>query len=159
MSKSLHLTPKGLNRARFQAYAKLLRLRSGGQAEPPEDSLAFLTDDDEGPDAGEDDDDSIAPAALFDGHEDRMKRAFLDRLAELVANEKGGPHVSATLMVEWPDRVVVLVAKNTGIDRDLATFLASLEVLIRRVAMSGSWAVLPLSSPYLNTRRGVDNEN
>lgn len=145
MSKSLHFTPKSLNRARFQAYEKLILLKSGGQAEPLEDSLAFLTYDDEGSDAGEGDDDSTAPTTLFDGGEDKMKRAFLDRLAELVANENGGPHVSATLMIEWPDRVVVLVAKNRGIDKDLATFLASLEASIRQVAMSGSWAVLPLS--------------
>lgn len=106
---------------------------------------ASKTDDNEGSDAGEDDDDSTAPTTLFDGSDDKMKKAFLDRLAELVANEKGGPHVSATLMIEWPDRVVVLVAKNRGIDKDLATFLASLKASIRRLTILGSQTVLPLS--------------
>lgn len=93
---------------------------------------------DEQSDAGEDTDDYVAPATLSDGSEDRMKRAFLDRLAELVANDKGGPHVSATMMIEWPDRAVVLVAKNIGIDKDLATFLAELEAIIRKLSQSGS---------------------
>lgn len=117
MTESFHWASQRLiHGSRFQAYAKLLKLRSGGQADRPEYSTAFLADDepgDEESDAGEDTNDSVARAMLSDSREDRMKRAFLDRLAELVANAKGGPHVSATMMIEWPDRAVVLVAKKT----------------------------------------------
>ncbi|UKZ88150.1 uncharacterized protein TrAFT101_003913 [Trichoderma asperellum] len=100
---------KGPDKSRFEAYAKLLRLKNGGQikeasnfSEMPDEETEFdKPDDTDSVNANE--------FLLFDKR--KLKRAFLDRLSELVANEKGGHHVSSSLMIEWPDRVDVLVKK------------------------------------------------
>lgn len=105
---------EGWDKSRFEAYAKLLRLKNGGQIEEASDSNSTETADEqmEFSDLNSPDSVNVEPLSRFD--ETKLKRSFLDRLSELIANEKGGPHVSASLMVEWPDRVDVLVAKNTG---------------------------------------------
>lgn len=102
---------EGWDKSKFEAYAKLLRLKNGGQIEEASDSTE-RADEQEISDLDSPDSVNVKPLSRFD--ETKLKRSFLDRLSELVANEKGGQHVSASLMVEWPDRVDVLVAKNTG---------------------------------------------
>lgn len=128
---------RGLSQARFQAYMKLLRLRNGGQVAELVDSSPFLGDEDDVNDTEVGD--SLCPTTLCDSREDEVRKAFLDRLAELVSTFKGGKHVSACLMVQWPDRVEVLVAKNSGIGKDDATwtFLKDLEDMLRRYASAG----------------------
>ena len=134
MSASFHWGLRGLDKARFDAYARLLRLRNGGQIEEATD-FAGLPDEEDPADP--DDDDSVNAGILSRSDETRLKKAFLDRLSELVANEKGGAFVSAALMIEWPDRVDILVTKNNGIKegdpcRDmLETLASSLRVIAR----------------------------
>ncbi|EFX02917.1 hypothetical protein CMQ_2846 [Grosmannia clavigera kw1407] len=77
----------GLDVARFEAYAKLLCLRNGGQVE--ETSMYV--------DLNNDDDDII---------NDQVD------ISSLASAEKGGKQVACCMMVEWPDHVDVLVAKN-----------------------------------------------
>ena len=111
----------------LHAYAKLLRLRTGGKIQEAS-SFEELPDDDDGLLAA-DDADSIAVHQLSHFNEDKLKRLFLDRLAELVANVKDVQYVAVSLMVEWPDRVDVYVARNEGIDegRPDGEFLKTLE--------------------------------
>ncbi|KAL7912931.1 hypothetical protein GGI35DRAFT_476750 [Trichoderma velutinum] len=112
MSSSLPWGMNGLDKSRFEAYAKLLRLKNGGQIEPTSD---FSELHDEGIELDKSDDTDSANANVFPLFDERkLKRAFLDRLSELIANEKGGRHVSSSLMIEWPDRVDILVARNNG---------------------------------------------
>ncbi|KAL6908675.1 hypothetical protein GGI43DRAFT_379518 [Trichoderma evansii] len=75
---------------------------------------------------------------LFD--ERKLKRAFLDRLSELIANEKGGLHVSSSLMIEWPDRVDILVARNNGFKEGDVTLrmLETIASSLRDISMLGS---------------------
>lgn len=103
---------KGLDKSRFEAYAKLLRLKNGGQIKEAS-NFSEMPDEETELDKPDDTDSvNVNEFLLFDKR--KLKRAFLDRLSELVANEKGGHHVSSSLMIEWPDRVDVLVAKNNG---------------------------------------------
>ncbi|KAK0735080.1 hypothetical protein B0T26DRAFT_690770 [Lasiosphaeria miniovina] len=117
MSTSFSWGQSGLNKSRFEAYTKLLRLRNGGQVEESSDFSERPDDDIELTDPS-DGTESLRVHNLSHVDNSRLKRAFLDRLSELVANSKGGHHVSAALMVEWPDRVDVLVARNSGFKPD-----------------------------------------
>lgn len=137
MSATFTWASQGLDQARFQALAKLLRLRSGGQIEEPEDSIHYLDIELERKDVS--DNDSTTTTVIHDTGQTRLKRAFLDRLAEVVSEVKGGPDVSASLMIEWTDKVDILVAKNTGIDKGTAawTFLTSRASNMQSLARSG----------------------
>ncbi|KAK3375576.1 hypothetical protein B0T24DRAFT_616552 [Lasiosphaeria ovina] len=117
MSISFSWAQSGLNKSRFEAYTKLLRLRNGGQVEESSDFSERPDDDIELADPS-DGTESVRVRNLSHVDNSRLKRTFLDRLSELVANSKGGHHVSAALMVEWPDRVDVLVARNSGFKPD-----------------------------------------
>lgn len=80
--------------------------------------------------------DSVAVHQLSHFNEDKLKRLFLDRSAELVANVKNVRYVAASLMVEWPDRVDVFVSRNEGInegDSD-GESLKTLELRLRTIA-------------------------
>ncbi|PTB65734.1 hypothetical protein BBK36DRAFT_1202535 [Trichoderma citrinoviride] len=134
----------GLDRSRFEAYAKLLRLKNGGQVEK---ASSFSEAPDEETEADMlDDTDSVNANAISMFDEKKLKRAFLDRLSELVANEKGGYHVSSSLMIEWPDRIDILVARNNGFKKADAT-LRMLETItsslrdISRLASSAKRAL------------------
>jgi hypothetical protein len=73
----------GLNRAKFEAITKLLRLRYHGQVEPPSrlDGLQHDAGTDDA--AVFDDVDSTKALTLTDFNPDHLRRVFLDRLAEL----------------------------------------------------------------------------
>lgn len=124
----------GLNRAKFEALTKLLRLRYHGQVEHSSrfDELQHdaRTDDD----AVFDDVDSTKALTLTDVNPDHLRRVFLDRLAQLVANEKGGRHVAATMMVNGQDKVDVFVARNDKFRPNDVTFLEQTEALLRLIA-------------------------
>ena len=132
MSASFHWDRKGLNKARFQVFAKLLRMRNGGQAEPPT-SYEDIQDDEEDKNV---DADAYSTKAqtLTDFDDKRLRQSFLDRIAELVANIKEGQHVTAALMVESPEKVQVFVAKNKGIEKNDTVFLKKLEARLRSIA-------------------------
>ncbi|KAL6701647.1 hypothetical protein J3F84DRAFT_355391 [Trichoderma pleuroticola] len=128
----------GLDKFRFEAYAKLLRLKNGGQIEEASNFSEILDEeiDLEKPD----DTDSVNAIAFLSLDERKIKRAFLDRLSELIAHEKGGYHVSSSLMIEWPDRVDILVARNNGF-REGDVSLRMLETIasgLREISTLGS---------------------
>jgi hypothetical protein len=134
MSESFRWGEKGLDNARFQAFAKILRIRNGGQVEPPT-SYDNIRDEDEDEDMKIDaDDNSTKTQTLTDFDDKRLRRSFLDRIAELVANIKGGRHVTAALMVESPEEVQVFVAKNQGVEENEIAFLKELETRLRSIA-------------------------
>lgn len=134
MTRRFDWEANGLNRAKFEALTKLLRLRYHGQVEPLSrfDELQHnaRTDDD----AVFDDVDSTKALTLTDFNPDHLRRVFLDRLAELVANEKGGRHVAATMMVTGQDKFDVFVARNDKFRPKDVTFLEQTEALLRLIA-------------------------
>ena len=124
----------GLSRAKFEALVKLLRLRYHGQVEPPSrfDELQHGAETDD--DAVVDDMDSTKALTLTNFNPDHLRRIFLDRLAELVANEKGGRYVAATMMVYGQDKVDVFVARNYKFHPSDVRFLEQTEALLRLIA-------------------------
>ncbi|KAG6835614.1 hypothetical protein H0H93_016490 [Arthromyces matolae] len=166
MSATFPWGSHGLDKSRFEAYAKLLRLRNGGQIERPSDfseipdeqpvtELAEL----EGPE-------SVRMNTLSSLSDHKLKKAFLDRLSELVANAKAPQFVSSSLMIEWEDRVIILVARNNGFREEdptlglLETIASSLRTIagldfqdpMAVAAMKNLWGSLMRSySPRLLT--------
>lgn len=60
--------------------------------------------------------------------------AFLDRLAELFAKKKDGPDVAATLLVECSNKVILIVAKNSGFCSKDKAMKNELEHALRQIA-------------------------
>ncbi|KAK3322760.1 hypothetical protein B0H66DRAFT_474160 [Apodospora peruviana] len=152
MSQQFDWKEPGLNRARFEALTKLLRLRHQGQVEPP---TRFDNDeDDDSQLAPETDCSSVKASPPTDFEADRLRRQFLDRLAELIANHKGGRHVAATAMSVGPDSVKVTVAKNDKFRQIDREFIERVQSLLQRIAATtqdGStkdalWAALLMHS-------------
>ncbi|KAF2263123.1 hypothetical protein CC78DRAFT_604897 [Lojkania enalia] len=113
MSEHFRWNSPDLNSAHFHALANLLSLRNGGQAEPAsliEDVLEDDSDDDS--DAASIDTDRPDQIS-YSGHA-RLKRKFLDCLAEFAANKKGGRTVACTAMKEAEDSVTLWIARNEG---------------------------------------------
>ncbi|KAK4454850.1 hypothetical protein QBC34DRAFT_103175 [Podospora aff. communis PSN243] len=135
MSQKFDWKEQGLDRAWFEALTKLLRLRHQGQVETP---TRFDEDaDDDGQVTSEMDCSSVKALPLMDFEANRLQRQFLDRLAELVANQKGGKHVAATAMSVFPDSVNVIVARNDGFRPIDKEFLERSQSLLRRIAATG----------------------
>ena len=148
MSSKFHWGLDGLDEARFQAFASLLRLKTGGQFQAPSDNrptkpsginlnalqTSWVEDRIDGDELS--DNDSVCPGDFETFDDERLKRQFLDRLAEIIANVKGGPHVTATLLVDWPDYAKVFVAKNYGLTESDRDFLTELQDNIRGIASS-----------------------
>ena len=126
MSESFDWIYPGLNWSHFHSLANLLSLRNGGQAEPAS-SYDTVLEEERGPDDNIDEDASSMDTRLAyqisdSGHE-RLKRSFLDCLAEFAANRKGGTTVACSAMKEAEDNVVVWIARNEGFsDMDKLTF-------------------------------------
>lgn len=130
----------GLNQARFQAYAALLRIKSGGQVnDRPEIVYELNADDDIG---DYDDAKSDSAVTLSFSDETRLKAAFQDRIAELVSSNKGGQHVAATSMIESIESVTVVVARNGELQEADENFLRKLQELLRAVAKNPSKVVV-----------------
>lgn len=136
MTETFHWEHKGLDRCRFEAYTKLLRLRHGGQASDPV-SFASSTEGIE-EDEPSDDVDSVKgqPLAIFD--DEKLKRAFLDRLSELMSPAKGGHQVAATLMIQSQNRAEITVARNCGFKENDKTFLKQLQCILVNISRRGS---------------------
>ncbi|KAJ5560362.1 hypothetical protein N7513_002761 [Penicillium frequentans] len=113
----------GWDNCKFEGYVKLLLLKRDLLGEQTELSDLESTD-------------SVDVNILSQFDEDKLKRALLDRLSELVANEKGGHHILASLMIEWPDKVDILVAKNSGLTKKglSAEMLQKIESSLRRIS-------------------------
>lgn len=113
----------GLDWHRFHSPANLLALRHGGQVEPCSLSDAVLQEDWDHDEEEEEESGINADAAsentvrahqiASSGHE-KLKRKFLDCIAELAANKKGGHAVACALMKEEEIKVTIWVARNNG---------------------------------------------
>lgn len=124
----------GWDNCKFEGYVKLLLLKRGRQIKEAFDFTDLLGEQTELSDLESTDSVDVNILSQFD--EDKLKRALLDRLSELVANEKGGHHILASLMIEWPDKVDILVAKNSGLTKKglSAEMLQKIESSLRRIS-------------------------
>ena len=117
MSERFDWNYSGLNWSHFHSLANLLSLRNGGQAEPSSLSETALEEDWDSDNNGDGDAPSIdtrfADKISASGH-GRLKRRFLDGLAEFAANKKGGTAVACSAMKEAEDNVVIWIARNAG---------------------------------------------
>ncbi len=122
MSKSFDWNYLGLNWSHFHSLTNLLTLRNGGQAEPSSLSNTVLEEDWDPDDNGDGDAPSMDTIFAYSGH-GRLKRRFLDYLAEFAANKKGGTAVAYSAIKEAKDNVVIWIARNEGFsDMDKLTF-------------------------------------
>ena len=126
MSESFDWNYPGLNWSHFHSLANLLSLRNGGQAEP---SSLFDTviegdwDLDSNGDGDASSTDTRFPHQISNSGHGRLKRRFLDCLAELAANKKGGTAVACSAMKEAEDNAVIWIARNEGFsDAEKPTF-------------------------------------
>ena len=97
------------------SLANLLSLRNGGGLDP-----ASVDDFDELDDQVDDDLQSCADTTIADllvsNRDDGLRQQFLNRLAELLARDKGGSYVSCAALREneTEERVDIWVARNCG---------------------------------------------
>ena len=117
MSESFDWNYPGLNWSHFHSLANLLSLRNGGQAEPSSLSDTVLEEDwdsDNNGDGNAPSINTIFADEISDSGHGRLKRRFLDCLAEFAANKKGGTAVACSAMKEAEDNVVIWIARNEG---------------------------------------------
>ena len=117
MSESFDWKYPGLNSSQFHALANLLSLRNGGQAKPSSLSDTVLEEDWDPDDNGDEDTPSMDTRfahQLSDSGHGRLKRRFLDCLAEFAANKRGGTAVACSAMKEAENNVVIWIARNEG---------------------------------------------
>jgi len=122
-----------LSGVRLQAYASLLRVQTDGQVHERPKPGSTPTDGD-GEDSVDGDGDSIAAGTLTSFGATRLREAFQDRVAELVANVKGGQHVAGTMFVNTAQSLTLVVAKNNGIEGRDRRFLERLQEQLRKVS-------------------------
>ena len=126
MSEIFDWNYPGLNYSHFHSLVNLLSLRNGGQAEPSSLSDTVLDEDWDPDDSGDGDTPSVDTRAahqISDSGHRRLKRRFLDCLAEFAANKKGGTAVACSAMKEAEDNVVIWIARNEGFsDVDKSAF-------------------------------------
>ncbi|KAF1961812.1 hypothetical protein CC80DRAFT_589306 [Byssothecium circinans] len=126
MSESFNWNHPSLNKSHFHSLANLLSLRNGGQAEPsslPDTLLEEEWDPDDAEDGYAPSVDTNFAHRLSESGHARLKRRFLDCLAEFAANRKGGLAVACSAMDEAEDNVVVWIARNAGFaDEDSSVF-------------------------------------
>ncbi|KAL3423505.1 hypothetical protein PVAG01_05252 [Phlyctema vagabunda] len=123
----------GLDGPQFIALASLLTLRNGGQIEP-----ASLPDNDlEANSSGDESDtgslDTLRPQRISKSGHGILKRKFLDALAELAANKKGGRFVACSAMREEEDSVTIWIARNEGFQQVDEVFFQRLRELLQLV--------------------------
>ena len=123
----------------FTALACLLSLRNSGQLDP------HAIDDEEDLDELDrfhSDDASVVTTStdlIAQAEPDGLKKRFLDRLAELLAKEKGGTHVASAVIRDESQegrRVDIWVARNCGFEKCRGTVKTADEVLLEKVRMA-----------------------
>ena len=118
MTETFDWNHPSLNWSHFHSLANLLSLRNGGQAEPSSLSDTVLEEDWNLDDKNDESDSASVDTRLAhqisgSGHA-KLKRRFLDCLAEFAANKKGGTAVACSAMKEAEDSVVIWIARNEG---------------------------------------------
>lgn len=136
MSEHFDWTFPGLNKHHFIALANLLALRNQGQVEP----ISLYEESQNGDDSSYDNetssiDTSQACQISVSGH-DKLKREFLDCLAELMANERGGKSVTCSSMRETEEEVTLWIARNEGFRGSDHTFMETLGRLLEGLSNS-----------------------
>jgi hypothetical protein len=135
MSDSFDWNFPGLSRTHFNALANLLSLRSGGQVEPASIADEPLEEDrDDDWDVASDD--TRNAHQLSDSGHSRLKRKFLDCLAEFAANRKSGKTVACTAMKEAEDNVTIWIARNEGFPDQENLLFNKLSELLSRLSCS-----------------------
>jgi hypothetical protein len=130
----------GLNKTHFNALGNLLSLRNGGQVEPawlPDEMLEEVPEEDDWDAASVD---TRKAHQISDSGHNRLKRKFLDCLAEFAANRKNGKTVACTAMKEAEDNVTLWIARNEGFpDQEKPLFHNLSELLSRLSCNKGTY--------------------
>lgn len=135
MSESFDWSFSEFGRTHFTALANLLSLRNGGQAEPaslPDGVLEADPNDDW--DAASVDTRKVHQ--ISDSGHDRLKRKFLDCLAEFATNMRSGKTVACTAMKEAEDNVTVWIARNEGFPDQEKSLFSRLSALLSSLSCS-----------------------
>lgn len=114
MAQDFNWNLPGLNRHRFTAYANLLALRNGGQVEIASLGTEMLDKDESNDDSDAFSNDTSHPHRISDSGHHHLKSKFLDCLAELTANKKGGKSVACSSMMEGEETVTLWITRNGG---------------------------------------------
>lgn len=117
MSETFNWDHPSLEFSHFHSLANLLSLRNGGQAEASSLSNVVLDEvcsSDEEDDEGTPSENTVRAHRIADSGHGKLKRKFLDCLAEFAANKKGGTAVACSAMKEAKKNVVIWVARNQG---------------------------------------------
>ncbi|KAE8382272.1 hypothetical protein BDV26DRAFT_15470 [Aspergillus bertholletiae] len=138
MSESFDWAFPGLNQHQFISSANLLALRNGGQVEPA-CSLYDSDDDKEENDNLNDASDTGSVNTnhvqqISDSGHSKLKRKFLDCLAELAANDKGARFVACSGMREREDEVTLWISRNEGFRASDYGAFGRLGVLLGKLA-------------------------
>lgn len=140
MDNKFHWGLEGLVYQKFRAYTTLLQLRCGSQEDPHWASKLIVSDDNaEAFDNQDDNDaDTVTAQQISDFDETTLKKAFLDRLAELTSSIRKGRHVAATLLLQTDEDFTVFVAKNNGFNGTDLKFRENMQKCLRNISHTES---------------------
>jgi len=133
------------------SYLNPFTLSKAGHPSQPNHVPGVLPDDDDDDDGEEqklDDDDPDTDAIITDkatpqllaGRDEPIRQKFLNCIAELLANKRGGKHVAATALREGEDSVEIDIASNSPFTVEDDEYLAS---LARFLGESDTWETAP----------------
>jgi hypothetical protein len=143
MAGQFHWSFPGLDQRSFTAFANLLALRNGGQIEIL--SPCDVIQDEDGSDEGSVD--TSRPNQISDSGHNKLKKRFLDCLAEFVANDKGGKFVACSSMREGEDCMTIWITRNGGFQSLEETLSERLSELLSNLSSrSGGMSPLILNS-------------
>lgn len=149
MSDNSIWTQPGLDQNQFIALTNLLSLRNNGQVEPTS-TYEEMDPDKQSYDG--DDSDSIDTAVgqqlSVSGH-DKLKRQFLDDVAEFAAKEHGALFVACTAMREREEDVEILITRNTPFESSDHEFFDKFGDLV------SSWSSSQHSSPRIESESWI----
>lgn len=117
MNETFNWDYPGLDFSHFHSLANLLSLRNGGRAEASSLLDAVLDEgcsSDEDGDEGTPRENTVRAHRIADSGHGKLKRKFLDCLAEFPANKKGGTEVACSAMTEAEENVFIWVIRNEG---------------------------------------------
>jgi hypothetical protein len=120
---------------------RLTPTTNGGYEDEPNWSWNARTAPEESESLSDDKDTNTAVAqaqSLYYFAEPRLKRAFLDGIAELVSNVRNGKHDAASVLVETRDRYTVLVTKDNVFEEEDELFIKKLEALLSKISQTES---------------------
>lgn len=137
MSATFDWGTPGLSKTHFNAFVNLLYLRDGGQIDSASLSNDVLADDrdDEWDRASVD---TNKPHQISDSGHIKLKRKFLDCLAELVVNKKDGKIVFCTVMKETENDVTIWIIRNEGFHEKDKAFFDKFSLLLNKLSCGDS---------------------